>query len=115
MSTLYGNEPVALWNPETDIQEKLQLEQEEDEAIKTIEEGIVLEQLQNHSGYKILESYLLVTIEDFKYKLVAEQDERKFRRLQEAVKAYTNVLSFVEFKVQEGKALVQLRTPKAKE
>lgn len=109
MKTLYVNENVTLWNAETDEHEKIKLAQEEAEVVQAIEEGRVLAQLKGHSGYILLQTYLIETIQDCKHKLTLETDYKKFRRLQEAVKAYTNVLGFVEFKVQEGLALEQTR------
>ncbi len=109
MKTLYANESVPFFNLDTDEQEKVKLAQEEAEIVKAIEEGRIFAQLKQHSGYILLQSYLIDTIHDLKNKLTAEVDYKKFRRLQEAVKAYTNVLGFVEFKIHEGLALEQTR------
>lgn len=111
-NTLYANENVvSLWNADTDEYEKIKAQQEEDAALQAIEEGRALAQLQQHSGFALLESYLLATIQDLKNKLTVESDYKRFRRLQEAVKAYSNVLGFVNFKVHEGRALESARTP----
>ncbi len=109
MKTLYSNENVPFFNLDTDEQEKIKLAQEESEIVKAIEEGRTFSQLKQHSGYILLQSYLVETIQDLKHKLSYETDYKKFRRLQEAVKAYTNVLGFVEFKIHEGLALEQTR------
>lgn len=107
--SLYQNENVVLWNPETDKLEEFKLAQEENEIQQGIEEGRSFSQLKQHNGFILLQTYLLTTVEDLKHKLSYETDYKKFRRLQEAVKAYTNVLTFVDFKIQEGLALEQTR------
>lgn len=111
MSTLYSNENPQLWNPETDEYDKVKLVEEENEVLKVIEEGHTLELLKNSSGFKLIETYLLATIEDLKNKLATETDFKKIRRLQEAAKAYSNVLLFMDYKIHEGRALAQQRTP----
>ena len=115
MSTLYANEKITLWNANTDEQEVIKLEQEEAEVQQGIEEGRCFSQLKQHNGFHLLQTYLLTTVEDLKHKLSYETDYKKFRRLQEAVKAYTNVLTFVDFKIQEGLALEQTRIAPEKE
>ncbi len=111
MSNLYANEAVPLWNPVTDEYEQVKDKQEVEAIELAVEEGHYLELLKNSAGFQILESYLRLTAEDLKHKLTTETDFRKIRRLQEAVKAYTNVLDFVDYKIHEGRALNQKRTP----
>ena len=46
-----------------------------------------------------------------KEKLAYEQDIEKIRRLQEAIKAYQNVLTYVDYKIAEGRALIEKPVP----
>ena len=108
---LYINENLELWNPATDEQEKIKLEQEESEVQQVIDEGRALEQLKGTKGFETLKTYLLQTVEDLRMRLTTETDYKKFRRFQEAAKAYNNVLVFVEYKINEGKALAEKRDP----
>lgn len=106
---LYANENVKIWNPETnELTDKSELLDAEME--RAIDEGQALAQLKQSRGWIILESLLKETCADLKEKLVAEQDLDKFRRLQEAVKAYQNVISFVDYKISEGLALQEQKT-----
>jgi hypothetical protein len=101
---LYENEKIQLWNPETgELSGKDEVVEEE--VTRIIEEGLALSTLKGHSGWKIIENLLLATTTDLKDKLAYEQDIEKIRRLQEAIKAYQNVLTFVDYKIAEGKAL----------
>jgi hypothetical protein len=101
---LYENEKIKLWDPETgEVSGKDDVEQ--GEIARVIEEGLLLTSLKLTPGWNILESLLKNTCSDLKEKLAYEQDIEKFRRLQEAVKAYQNVLTFVDYKIAEGRAL----------
>lgn len=112
MSTLYSNERVPLWNPEHDQYELLKLAEEEAAIQQAIEEGHALDILRQSTGFKILEDFLKNSIDNLVGQLKIEQDYKKIRRLQEALKAYHNVLLFVDVKVNDGKALQdQQRTP----
>jgi len=101
---LYENEKIQLWNPETG---ELSGKEEviDSEVTRIIEEGAALNALKRSSGWQIVENLLSVTCSDLKEKLAYEQDIEKIRRLQEAVKAYQNVLTFVDYKIAEGRAL----------
>jgi hypothetical protein len=108
---LYSTENVRPWNPETDEYEDLKNAQEESEIQEMIEEGLALELLKGSRGFQVIEKYLSMSIEQLKAKLAVEEDFRKIRRLQEAVKAYTNVLVLVDYKINEGRALSTKRDP----
>lgn len=101
---LYENENIRLWNPETG---ELSAKQEiiDGEVKRLIEEGYALLALRNSDGWRILSEMLLATCSDLKEKLTHEQDLERFRRFQEAVKAYQNVLNLVDYKIAEGRAL----------
>jgi hypothetical protein len=101
---LYVNERIRMWNPETDQLDGRD-EYEEKELGRIVEEGQALDALKRTPGWEVLEELLKTTCSDLKEKLAYEQDIEKFRRLQEAVKAYQNVLTFVDYKIAEGKAL----------
>jgi hypothetical protein len=101
---LYENEQIKVWDPLTgELSGKDEYENEEVNRI--IEEGLLLKSLKVAPGWAILENLLKSTCIDLKEKLAYEQDLEKFRRLQEAVKAYQNVLTFVDYKIAEGRAL----------
>ena len=101
---LYVNEKIRMWNPETGQLDGRD-EYEEASLLKIVEEGQALDALKRSPGWVVLEELLKTTCSDLKEKLAYEQDLEKFRRLQEAVKAYQNVLTFVDYKIAEGKAL----------
>lgn len=101
---LYENEEIKLWNPETGALESSHTFEDE-EVNRLIEEGLSLVAMKRSSGWQILEALIKETCTDLKEKLAYESDIEKFRRLQEAVKAYQNVLTFVDYKIAEGKAL----------
>lgn len=111
MSTLYSNEEIRVWNPESDQYESLKEAQEENEVTELIEEGRALELLKGSRGFQVIDKYLRMTVEDLKSKLAVEQDFRKLRRLQEAVKAYQNVLLLIDYKINEGRALAEKQDP----
>lgn len=115
MSTLYSNENPKIWNADTDEMETAKELQDAEVIQQAIEEGRALKQMANSSGYAILKTYLSATVEDLKNKLATESDYKKFRRLQEAVKAYNNVMVFVDFKIHEGSALELTRAPEKQE
>lgn len=101
---LYVNENVKLWDAETgSYTAKDEFDQTELQRI--IDDGRALEALKRSPGWSLLEDLLKTTCSDLKEKLAYESDIEKFRRLQEAVKAYQNVLTFVDYKIAEGKAL----------
>lgn len=101
---LYENENIKLWNPETgELSGKDEVV--EGEVVRVIEEGYAVAAMKRSSGWQIIENLLRETCTDLKEKLAYESDVEKFRRLQEAVKAYQNVLTFVDYKIAEGKAL----------
>ena len=101
---LYENEDIRLWNPETG-----EMSAKDDvitgEIQRLIEDSYSLIALKQSAGWQILEGLLQTTCMDLKEKLVSEQDLERFRRIQEAVKAYQNVLNFVDYKIAEGRAL----------
>ena len=101
---LYENEDIKIWNPETgELSGKSEILDEQ--VLKAIEDGQALLALKRSTGWQIIEDLLKETCTDLKEKLVSEQDLERFRRIQEAVKAYQNVLTFVDYKIAEGKAL----------
>lgn len=101
---LYENENVKIWNPETgEVSGKDEVA--DNEVLRIIEEGHAVSAMRSSLGWQIIEGLLKNTCADLKEKLAYESDLDKFRRLQEAVKAYQNVLNFVEYKVNEGRAL----------
>ena len=100
--SLYENEQVRLWNPESGTYEVSPATAEVDQLVA---EGRSLETLKQSDGWLIVEAILKNSVEDYKQKLSYEEDLNKIRRLQEAIKAYTNVLLFVDSKITEGRAL----------
>lgn len=101
---LYENEDVKIWNPVTgEMTGKAEILDEQ--VLKVIEDAQALEAMKRSAGWVLIEELLSETCSDLKEKLVSENDLERFRRLQEAVKAYQNILSFVEFKIAEGRAL----------
>ena len=101
---LYENEQIKLWNPETG--EMTGKEEIVDEEVRRIiDESYAIASLKNSEGWQLIETLLKETCADLKEKLAHEQDIAKFRRLQEAVKAYQNVIHFVDYKIAEGRAL----------
>lgn len=101
---LYENEDVKIWNPVTgEMTGKAEILDEQ--ILKVIEDAQALAAMKRSAGWALIEELLSETCSDLKEKLVSENDLERFRRLQEAVKAYQNILSFVEFKIAEGKAL----------
>jgi hypothetical protein len=101
---LYENEKIKLWDPETNEMSGTD-EVIDEEVRRIIDEGYSLIALKNSNGWQLLENLLKTTCSDLKEKLTYEQDLERFRRLQEAVKAYQNVLNFVDYKIAEGRAL----------
>lgn len=101
---LYENEDIKIWNPETgELSGKSEILDEQ--VLKAIDDGQALLAMKRSIGWQIVEDLLKETCADLKEKLVSEQDLERFRRIQEAVKAYQNVLTFVDYKIAEGKAL----------
>jgi|GEM_PF-2616498 len=106
---LYANENIKIWNPETgEMSDKEDIIDSETERV--IDEGLALSQMTGTRGWIILRGLLTNTCTDLKEKLVIEHDLDKFRRLQEAVKAYQNVMNFVDYKIAEGIALQEQKT-----
>ena len=106
---LYENEDVKIWNPETgELSGKSEILEEQ--ALKAIEDSHALAALKRSVGWQLIEDLLKETCADLKEKLVSENDLKRFRRIQEAVKAYQNVLNFVDYKIAEGKALEEQQT-----
>lgn len=101
---LYVNEKIKLWDADTGSYSARD-EFDDTEVQRIIEEGRSLDALKRSTGWSLLEDLLKTTCSDLKEKLAYESDIEKFRRLQEAVKAYQNVLTFVDYKIAEGKAL----------
>lgn len=101
---LYVNEKIRLWDAETGAYSARD-EVDETELQRVIEEGQSLDAMKKSPGWALLEDLLKTTCADLKEKLAYEADIEKFRRLQEAVKAYQNVLTYVEYKIAEGRAL----------
>jgi hypothetical protein len=111
---LYANENIKIWNPETgEMSGKSEVIDAEVERV--IDEGLALAQLKQARGWILLEGLLKDTCADLKEKLTYEQDLDKFRRLQEAVKAYQNVMNFVDYKIAEGLALQEQKTQSPEE
>jgi len=101
---LYENEDIKIWNPETgELSGKSEILDEQ--VQKAIDDAQALDAMKRSTGWSIIESLLKETCSDLKEKLVSENDLERFRRIQEAVKAYQNVLTFVDYKIAEGKAL----------
>jgi hypothetical protein len=100
---LYDNEDVKLWNPETGEMEVPDAASEEIQ--KLIDEGQQIELMAKHEGWKLVNGYISSCIESYRQKLSYEMDLKKVRRLQEALKAYINVLAFVDYKVSEARSL----------
>lgn len=101
---LYENEDIKIWNPETgELSGKSEILDEQ--VQKAIDEAQALSAMKRSTGWSIIEDLLKETCSDLKEKLVSENDLERFRRIQEAVKAYQNVLTFVDYKIAEGKAL----------
>ena len=98
---LYENEKIKLWDPETN---ELSGKDEviDEEVRRIIDEGYALIALKNSNGWQLLENLLKTTCSDLKEKLTYEQDLERFRRLQEAVKAYQSspLCDFVIDKVE---------------
>ena len=67
-----------------------------------ISEGQALQQMKLGKGWKILASFIEMAIESSKEKLLEETRYDEIRRLQEYVKAYSNVLGFVESRIAEA-------------
>lgn len=113
MAVLYMNESVApakLWDPETG-EDYGSTAREEQEIEELISQGKQLESLQQAPGWQIVTDFLKLMVSDYMHKLTLETDHKKIRRLQEAIKAYSNVLSFVNYKINEAKAFDKRRTP----
>ena len=108
---LYQGEDIKIWNPESDEYEKLKEAQQEADIQEIIEEGRSLELLKGSRGFQIIERDLVALLEAHKQRLAVEEDFRKIRRLQEAIKAYTNVLALIDYKINEGRALAEKRDP----
>lgn len=104
MSNLYGKE-IGIWNPVTDEVESEEQKQERAAVEQAIVEGRFLEAMRVTDGWQLLEKYLKTQAEDLKQLLSYETDYKKVRRLQEAIKAYTSILLFVDYKINEGKML----------
>ena len=103
---LYENEKVQIWNPETDEAFQTDEEKLEIEEIRVrIEAGKQLEGLKQSEGWKSVSTFLTSSVDAYKDILTKEQDFKKIRRLQEAIKAYSNVLSFIDVTIAEGKNL----------
>lgn len=109
---LYEHENLKLWMPETgEFTSKEEVV--DNEVVRIIEEGKALEAMVRSDGWKSVENLLKITCTDLKEKLAYEQDLEKIRRLQEAIKAYQNVLTYVDYKIAEGRTLAeQNQSPK---
>lgn len=94
MNVLYENE---VYNPEVGQYERL----EQQEVDKAIQDGEAIQAMKQTEGWKLIEEFLKGAIEKYKSLLLYEQDLEKIRRLQEAIKSYSNVFHFVEAKEQE--------------
>lgn len=100
---LYENEVVPIYNPETGDYGATK-ELQDAEAKQAIEEGKALEAMQRSDGWGIVESFLKQAVLRYKEALIIEQDLDKIRRLQEAIKSYQNVLTYVDAKIYEGRS-----------
>lgn len=110
--SLYANEKVQLWDAETD--ESPQTPEEvliEAEINKRIHEGKTIQSLKRSKGWKLVDKFLDRQIADYKNKLALEQDVRTLRRMQEAIKAYSNVKAYIDWSIQEGKSFENQKTP----
>ena len=103
---LYANEKVPIWNPDTGESAKT----EEELALlaefsKRIHDGKTLLNFKRSKGWKLMTGFLTSQIDDYKNKLALEPDLNKLRRYQEAVKAYSNVMNFIDWAIQDSKDL----------
>ena len=103
---LYENELIydPITGEETDVAQERREKAELDEVIN---ESQKFQTLQRSRGWKLLTKWLNEVIEQYKEMLVHEQDEKKIVRLQEAIKCYSNVQAFVDFRVREGKEFLE--------
>lgn len=80
--------------------------EEEKRALQVAEfqraEADALSSLKVHPGWKILEKYLNESIDKHTEDLVLSEDVNKMLRLQEYIKAHSNVLAYVDAKILEG-------------
>lgn len=112
---LYDNERIRpLYDPETGhTAEEIEREREKSEVDQLIADGKDLEELKKTRGFKLVADFLQLMIGDYRDKLAIEIDYEKLRRLQEAVKCYHNVLSFIDWKINEAEVFKGLASRKS--
>lgn len=109
---LYANEEVeaGVYDPETG--EPIQLEQplvESDELAERIRIAGEVERMATSEGWKEISDWLRKMEKDLSGQLLQAGDLDKVRRLQEAVKVYRSVQTYVQHRIFEGKHLQELR------
>lgn len=109
---LYENEKVRVYNPVVGDYEQVQTKPQPLEEVRIfIEEGNQLAALKQLPGWKQVENFVNESVDYFKVKLINSTDTDQIRRLQEAIKAYLNILHFVDQKINEAKSFDINRTP----
>jgi hypothetical protein len=111
---LYANEEIQvnLYDPETgEYLDGTGLTPEEEEIRSFIANGKVMERLKRHAGWKLLTDFMKANVSKYKEGLVNETDFEKVKRMQEAVKAYENVMTYVDAIINESKGLEQQTDP----
>ena len=112
MSDLYAGEDIGIWDADTGqiLKETFEDKQEAEAAI-LIEQSELLTSMKKSPGWDLLNKYLIVCIDSHKEKLAYSTDFEQVRRLQEATKAYKNVLAFVDRKIHECLSFKNQKAP----
>jgi len=112
MSDLYDGEDIRMWDAETGQMHKSTLADYQDEEMtQCIEDADVLQSMKGSRGWQMVSTFLTNCIDGYKNKLTYSEDLDKVRRFQEAIKAYENVLIFVDQKIHEGLSFKNQKTP----
>jgi hypothetical protein len=101
---LYEHDEIELpqrYDPDTGKDEISDL-RGQDAYSQAIEDAEKLQSLKGHAGWKLLEGWLASAVTSYSEALIHELDPSKVRRLQEAIKSYRNVTSFIEYKLEEA-------------
>ncbi len=113
--TLYANEEIRPYDFETGETEEAWKDQREEDQIKAeISAGKSLENMKGTEGWGLVETFLTDHIVKYRDLLVGSTDFDQVKRLQEAIKAYSNVMVFVEHHIFTARNLQQ-RAPETQD
>lgn len=102
--SIYEGEVIPMHDPltgqETDVAQSRRQEAEQDELIVQSQR---IETLMRSRGWKVVDKWLGDQVIFLNEKLIVEENLNIVVRLQEAIKAYSNVQRFVTDSVREGK------------